>query len=46
MTSPPIRSGKINAASLITHGGAIFERLKRKCPAEARVTARLVDNMS
>ncbi|HEU5259329.1 MAG TPA: hypothetical protein VFU28_25250 [Vicinamibacterales bacterium] len=46
MTSPPIRSGKISAASLITQGGGIFERLKGKCPAEARGVARPIDNIS
>jgi hypothetical protein len=45
-TSPPVRNGKISAASLMTHRGGISGRLKRERAAEARVTARPVDNIS
>jgi hypothetical protein len=45
-TSPPVRSGKISAASLMTHRAGIFRAIEAGCAAEARVTARPVDNIS
>jgi len=45
-TSPPIPNGKISAAALMTHCGGVLRAIEGGCTAEARVTARPVDNIS
>jgi hypothetical protein len=44
--SPPVPNGKISAASLMTHCGRVLRAIEAGCTAEARVTARPVDNIS
>jgi hypothetical protein len=39
-------NGKISAAWLMTHCGGVLRAIEGGCTAEARVTARLVDNIS